>query len=70
MAKQDDAEIMLSNVVSANERCAYTQGEHESQVELRGRLIREALASGVAATAIAEALGVSRQRVYQMGKQR
>jgi len=60
--------INLTKLQTAHYRALECQEELEKRAALRNQLVAEALAQGVSAVQIAEALGVNRARVYVMSQ--
>lgn len=58
----------LDAVKAAHAEALDYQQKQLEATDRRTQLIREEMATGTAATEIAAALGVNRQRVYQMAK--
>jgi FixJ family two-component response regulator len=59
----------IDDVYDAHQACEQAARDMEAAVAERARVVRAALAAGAGAQPIADALEVSRQRVYQMAKQ-
>jgi len=60
----------ISEIVEAHQESTRLNQELHDAAHHRNRLVREAIAAGVPVIPIAQALGVDRQRVYQMARPR
>lgn len=59
---------LVGAVLDAHQLALDLQRQQQEAADARAELIRKALAAGVGATILAEALGVNRQRIYAMAK--
>ncbi|MDP9903238.1 hypothetical protein [Arthrobacter bambusae] len=59
---------LIDKIMTAHEEALRLQSEQLEAVQRRRELIRDAAQRDVSMQAIADALGVDRQRVYQMAK--
>lgn len=60
------AEELVGRALEAHQRALALQEEMQQASAETGAAVRAALKAGAGAVALAEVLGVSRQRVYQM----
>jgi len=63
-----NADELIARIMGAHEIALRLQREQQEAAGDRRQLIREAMAANVSVAAIASALGVDRQRIYQMAK--
>ncbi|MGP5219516.1 hypothetical protein [Arthrobacter rhombi] len=61
--------LTMTDVLKAQQTVEDAQQAARDAVSARAATIRQALADGVGAVAMAESLGVNRQRVYAMANQ-
>ncbi len=60
----------IAGVLAAHRECLRIQHEQEGAAARRDELVRAALKADVPAIALADALGVNRQRIYAMARPR
>lgn len=64
------ADQQIDDILAAHEAVADAEREVTERVAYRAHLVKQALADGVGAQPIADALGVARPRVYRLAEPR